>query len=260
MGRVHIQRLGNRRQGVEQACLGLFRVDGTGRGVFLHMHPVAIKIDGQGVFGHVGVIQAIALDAVLARPLAQLLEVLLQAVGEHLAALGETRGLGTRRDAVTLPGRTPFASHELFRQHLEQQQLARQGAVPEGVLLVAADSHALAQFRRTGEYRRFPAHASLAQALTEVLVEVQQARFVAQALAIGRVADDQPLLVLVRARLEGCQLALVDLHPVAESGALDVVAARLDQARVRLIATNPQRRPGQARFGANLGFFMELLP
>jgi hypothetical protein len=71
---------------------------------------------------------------------------------------------------------------------------------------VAADAHALAQLRRAGEHRRFPAHAGLAQALAEVLVEVQQAGFVTQTLAVGWVADHQAFLVLVRARLEGRRL------------------------------------------------------
>jgi hypothetical protein len=125
---------------------------------------------------------------------------------------------------------------------------------------VAADAHALAQLRRAGEHRRFPAHAGLAQALAQVLVEVQQAGFVAQTLAVGRVADHQAFLVLVRARLEGRHFALVDLDPLAQAGALDVVAARLDQPRVGLVAANPQRRLGQAGLGARLGFFMQLAP
>lgn len=125
---------------------------------------------------------------------------------------------------------------------------------------MAADTHALAQFRRPGEHPGAPADAALAQALAEVLVEIQQAGFVAEALAIGRVADHQAGLALVRARLESRQFALVDLHPVGHSGTLDIVARRLDQARVSLVAANPQRRPGQAGRRALLGFLVELAP
>ncbi|MCY1354067.1 hypothetical protein D9M69_404260 [compost metagenome] len=260
VGWVHIQRLGNRRQGVQQARLGLLRVDRARRRVLLHMHPVAIEVDSQSVLGHVGVIQAVALDVLLACPLAQLLEVLLQPIGEHLATFAEACRFATRCGAFALLTLAPFAGHELLRQHFQQQQLAGQGAVPEGVLLVAADAHALAQLRGAGEDRRLPAQAGLAQALAEVLVEVEQAGFVAQALAIGRVADHQALLVLVRTRFEGGQLALVDLHPVAQAGALDVVAAGLDQPRVGFVTANPQRRPGQAGLGTLAGFFMQLLP
>ncbi|VFT10908.1 Uncharacterised protein [Pseudomonas aeruginosa] len=125
---------------------------------------------------------------------------------------------------------------------------------------MAADTHALAQFRRPGEHPGAPADAALAQALAEVLVEIQQAGFVAEALAIGRVADHQAGLALVRARLESRQFALVDLHPVGHSGTLDIVARRLDQARIGLVAANPQRRPGQAGRRALLGFLVELAP
>src|SRR5690606_41441713 len=103
--------------------------------------------------------------------------------------------------------------------------------------------------RRPGEDRRLPAQAGLAQALAQVLIEVQQAGLIAQTLAVGRVADHQAGLAPVGARLEGGQLALIDAHPLAESGALDAVARRLEQPRVSLVAGDPQRavRTGPAR-------------
>ena len=156
--------------------------------------------------------------------------------------------------------RTPLTGNELLGLHLDQQQLAGQRTVPERILLVTAQAHALAQFRRAGEYRRLPAQAGLAQTLAKVLVEVQQAGFVAQAFAVWRVADHQALLILVRARLETAQLALIDLHPVGQAGTLDVIAPRLDQARVGFVTTNPQRRLGQPHRGALLGLGMQLLP
>jgi len=125
---------------------------------------------------------------------------------------------------------------------------------------VAADAHALAQLRRAGEHRRFPAHAGLAQALAKVLVEVQQAGFVTQALAVRGVADDQAFLVLVRAWLEGADFALVDLHPVAQAGTLDVVAPRLDQPRVGFVTANPQWRLGQAGLRTGQALFVNLAP
>ncbi len=53
---------------------------------------------------------------------------------------------------------------------------------------------------------------------------------------------------------------MVDLHPVAQAGTLDVVAARLDQPRVSLVATDPQRWLGQAGLRARLRFVMHLAP
>ncbi|MNI15554.1 hypothetical protein D3C73_688540 [compost metagenome] len=125
---------------------------------------------------------------------------------------------------------------------------------------MAADAHALAQVRGAGEHRGFPVEASLTQAFAKVLVEVEQARLVAQTLAVWWVADHQAFLVLVRTRLEGRDFTLVDLDPLTEAGTLDVVAARLNQARVGFVTANPQRRLGQAGGGAFGGFFVEFFP
>ncbi|MNF13175.1 hypothetical protein D3C80_2149220 [compost metagenome] len=57
------------------------------------MDPVLIEVDGQGVLRHVGVIQAVATDLFALSPLAQLLEVFLQAVGEHLPTFTQARRL-----------------------------------------------------------------------------------------------------------------------------------------------------------------------
>ncbi|MNJ21204.1 hypothetical protein D3C77_155510 [compost metagenome] len=100
----------------------------------------------------------------------------------------------------------------------------------------------------------------MTQTLAEVLVEVQQAGFITQTLAIGRVTDHQALLVLVWTRLETAYLALVDFHPVAKTGTLDVVAARLDQPRVGFVATNPQRRTGKTGLRPRLRFVVQLAP
>src|SRR3546814_452909 len=132
-----------------------------------------------------------------------------------------------------------LTGHELIQLDLDQQQLARQRTVPERVLLVTADAHALAEIRRGGEYRGFPAQAGLAQAFAEVLVEIEKARLVAEALTIGRIADHQALLILVRARLEVADITLIDLDPAGQPSAFDVVASRLDQPRIGLIAANP---------------------
>jgi len=174
--------------------------------------------------------------------------------------VGRQIGLGLLALSLTLLGSTTLASHELIRHHLDQQQLARQGAVPERILLVATDTHALAQVRSTGKYRRLPVQTGLTQAFAEVLVEVEQARLITQTLAVGRVTDHQAFLVLVRARLEGRDFALVNLDPVAQARTLDIVARWLDQARIGFITTNPQRWLGHADLGALGGFVVEFFP
>lgn len=182
------------------------------------------------------------------------------AVLVELAFLRLVRGLIVSRLlalGLTLFRGTTLAGDELIRQHFDQQQFARQRAVPERILFVAADAHALAQIRRAGEHRRFPVQAGLTQALAEVLVEIQQAGFVAETLAVRWVADDQTFLVLIRTRLEGRDFALVDLDPLAQASTLNVVAAWLNQTWVSFITTNPQRWLGQTGSGTLNGFFME---
>jgi hypothetical protein len=136
-----------------------------------------------------------------------LLEVLLQAVGKHLRPFRQPRrlaglqagwrtsvpsGCASRRSPVTnwsgctlnsssLHGKAPFQNAYCLWLRMPMR-LPSSGAPVNTAL---------------------PAHAGLAQALAEVLVEVQQAGFVTQTLAVGRVADHQAFLVLVRARLEG---------------------------------------------------------
>jgi hypothetical protein len=175
---------------------GLFRVDGTRRGVFLHVHPVVVQVDGHGVFRHVGIVDAVAVDFFTRAHLPSCLRFFCRRLA-NICAPSDSAPARWPAAPGDAPG--PFnlglaalAGDELVGLQLEQQQLARQGAVPERVLLVAADAHALAQLRRAGEHRRFPAHAGLAQALAEVLVEVQQAGFVTQTLAVGGLLITRP--------------------------------------------------------------------
>src|SRR5690606_28348144 len=124
-----------------------------------------------------------------------------------------------------------------------------QGTVEQRVLLVAADTHAPAQLGVAGEDRRLPPGAFPTQYLAQLLVQVDQTRGLAQALTVRRIADNQTGLPPVRMGCEGSQLALVDLDPFAQPGALDVVAQRLQQTRIGLVAANPRGRTGQAGFG-----------
>ncbi len=90
------------------------------------MHPVAVQVDGEGILRHVRVVQAIALDALPTRPLAELTQVFLQAIGEHLPTLAEKRQLyGLLSLGRTLIRRRTLAGDELIQFDLDQQQLAR---------------------------------------------------------------------------------------------------------------------------------------
>ncbi len=80
-----------------QAIGGPLRIDAFGRGVLLHMGPqgvALIKIDGQSVLGHVGVVDAVAVDAVAPGPALESAQVLAQTIGEIgcLSAAGVAGG------------------------------------------------------------------------------------------------------------------------------------------------------------------------
>ncbi len=114
------QRLRNSRQGIEQASLGLVRIDGAWRSIFLHMHPIAIQIDRQCVLRHIGVVQSITLDAFATRPFAELPQVLLQAVGEHLPTFAQTCLLHRSLLRLWLGGASALTGNELVQLDLDQ--------------------------------------------------------------------------------------------------------------------------------------------
>ena len=83
-------------QDVEHAGLGQRGVDGLGRGVFGDDEPAArrlraalVQIDGGGVIGQVGIVDAVAAHALALGPLAAQTGILAQAVGELLGLRDE---------------------------------------------------------------------------------------------------------------------------------------------------------------------------
>ena len=69
--------------------LALSRVDLGRRRVLLHVHPVAVHVDDEVVLGQVGVVEAVAGDALAPQLPAEPAQVLAQAVGEVLGAAAE---------------------------------------------------------------------------------------------------------------------------------------------------------------------------
>ena len=83
-------------QDVEHAGLGQRGIDGLGRGVFGDDEPAArrlratlVQVDGSGVVGQVGIVDAIAAHALALGPLAAQTGILAQAVGELLGLRDE---------------------------------------------------------------------------------------------------------------------------------------------------------------------------
>ena len=257
MLRRDAQHLRQRGHHILQASLGLFLADRRRRRVLLYMHPVTVQIDRHRKLRHIRVIHAVTLDALLPRPFTQGFQVLLQAVGKHLRRLAEARRFYRRLSCCRRLGGLGDKALALQVHH---QQLAWQGAVKQAVLLVTADAHALAEFGVAGEDRRLPALTLLTQHLTQLLIEVHQTGSGTQALAIGRVTDHQALLAAIRVGRKGRQFALIHLDPLAHTRALDVVAHRLQQTRISLVATDPQRWSRQAALGALTRLGQHLLP
>ena len=102
--------------------------------------------------GHVGVVQAITAHAFALRPALELLDVLGEAVAEHLRARRFRERLVDARAAAGV-------QHLLFGLggDVQPQQAAFERAVPHRVHALGADAELEARIRRAGEDRRIPA-------------------------------------------------------------------------------------------------------
>ncbi len=159
------------------------------RGVLLDVQPTRLRldrliaIDREGVLGHVRVVQPITAHALLVRPAPQALQVLAQAVAEHACARGVAelaRSLGERAGlSLTL------------RRDLQSQQAAFDGAVPQRMRSVGADSQLHAQLRGADENRGLPTLESLAQNDPQLPVEHTSAFVIVEAHAVGGVHAEQ---------------------------------------------------------------------
>ena len=156
------------------------------------MNLVAVDIHGHRVLRHVGVVEAITADVLPLHPVCQPLAILAQPVGEHAGALGQGRLPGSRRGAArpgTGPGR---GCAQLIGSQVEQQQMRGDGAVPQGIALVAAQARGFAQVQVRGQQRRLPAAELGRHQFPQLAIQVRQAGLFPQSLAVGRVAHQQP--------------------------------------------------------------------
>ena len=106
----NVQHLAGVGQGGAQPLLGVHRVYGLRRCVFLQVHVAlgrGVDVDGDRVLGQVGVVNAVILDAAAFGPLGQVLGVFLQAIGKVAAeaVVGNLRHAGDdRRRCLGLGG------------------------------------------------------------------------------------------------------------------------------------------------------------
>ena len=220
------------RQGFAQSARGAHRNDGLGRGVLLGVdlqRGGGVEIHRQRVVGQVGVVDAVAGDAGALGPLAEVFEVLAQAIGEVLAA-------AARIDRACYLGRR--------RLHVEQQQLAGQIAVVERVHLLGAQAQALAEVGAAGENGCAPAAKMLFQCDAEQAVELDQLRFAAEPFAVRRVGDQQAGDLPLRAGSGGIGLRPLDL--IAQAGQFGIAPGGAQGGAVDVL-TEQRRQAGQGR-------------
>lgn len=172
--------------------LGLVRLDGLGRGILLDVHPALIEVNGQGVVGQIGVIDAKAAHIRAARPLRQVAEVLGQSVDEPLRFLAHpgggwwhssARGLFGSGVALTLS----TGARSLPRVDRNLQESALDRAVVEDVAAPDAQADLFGQGEVSREDVATPAREALLQDIAQAAIKPAERADLAQALAVGRI-------------------------------------------------------------------------
>ena len=159
--RAQARRLRQRGDRLLAAAAGLVAIDGRGRRVFLHVEPAArgpfriglVEIDREGVFGHVRVVEPVAGNLLAPRPGRELVDVLLQAIREHLRARTGARGFGIDHRRPARLARL----HELGGLDRKPQQPAFDGPVHHAMRAARIDGEFAAERGIAGKDRRLPA-------------------------------------------------------------------------------------------------------
>ena len=141
--------------------LGTRQVDGLRWRVFLHISHrrlSAVPVDSKSVFGHIGVVDAVALHAFALGPGTALGKILPQTVRKHLRT--GLLGNGSIHRWQT-PG-LAFAV-EVFGLHLKAQQATLDRPVENGMAAPRLDTQGFAQLRVAREHASLPADIAFAQ-------------------------------------------------------------------------------------------------
>jgi len=144
----------------------VFDTDLLGRSVLLYVQMqrcgsrLDIAIDGEGILGHIRVVDAIAGDRRSLRLPAESLEILLQPIGEHLrSGTLQCRGL-----ALAVRG---FGVNAAGSAQIDAQQPTGDGAVPELMGAVAAQSQRARRLAIGRQDRCVPACEMLTQHMSQ---------------------------------------------------------------------------------------------
>ena len=269
--------------------VALSRVDLGRRRVLLHVDPLAVHVDDEVVLGQVGVVEAVAGDALALQPSASRRWFLRSRLARYSApppsalrgptgACGSAAGgapagapaaeaslVGRRDCAASGVGRLARGRAHLraggarrgraggSRARLVVREHALQRAVAQVRLALRREAHGLraAAGRRRGR-RRSSLGNACPEALAELPVDGLGVRDV-EPLAVRGVGGEQAAL---RGRLDRLQLGVVDRHQAVQPGALHEVARDLHGALVPVRAADdgawpaPRRAASSRRRGA----------
>ena len=211
------------------------------------MQPIAVAVDGKGIFGQVGVIHPIGLDAFPARPASQVAGVLAQTVGQRLQPR-------IRRDDS---GR--FALHGHFAtRHFPHPHRAGQGPIGDLKIRRPRAAQQRSRLRQAADHRRAPARKGSRQPGPQRRMQGARCTRTLQPLAIGRIGDHQPGADLARRR--GLrQVALRDTHAPRQSSAVQIGLGQGNDSPIGIAARN-RRQSGQSRDPPRLGIASQPLP
>ena len=226
---------------VQHALTRFLRINGFRRRIFLNHHPVRVAVNRHVVLRQVGIIQAVAFNALLLRPLLKFLQVLAQTVSvifRHAGRLAVGRFL--RQMVVFLH--------------------AVQRAVFRLKLAVGTQLQAAQQFRRGAEHRQVPAAKLTFHDPAQQAVQGDQRRLAFQTLAVRRVADHGAVRAFRQRVIQLGDVFDCKIDQLADAGPAGVAARALNDALVDVRAIEARPIGRQPLAGAGLRFRLHLFP
>ena len=245
--RLHSQCFGNDCKGLRQAFSSSTLIHRFRGRILLHVHPPLIDIDRQRKLRHIGIVEAVATNALLSCPLPNGLHVLLEAIAQH----GRAFLIGNPRGDLTGNIRGPRC-HGAHFIYLEQQQLGGQLAVEKPVLFVTSQSDGLAEFRGSGKYTEAPAWNAAFNRVAQCLVQAAQLPALTQPLTVRGIGEDQPLIRPVAFQCQGIDCASLNVHNILQTCPLDVFPGGPDDPAILVKARHSRDPPLLALVGATL--------
>src|SRR6185295_7954645 len=241
---------GQRGQRLAAPTLYRRRIDGLWRGVFLHVEPdaravrptigLSVTIDGERILGHVGVVDTVTAHLFAFGPRLELLEILGDAIAEHLRARGLGQGLVDAR-------RAPGVQQGLLGvgRHVQSQQPAFERAIPHRVHTLGANTELEAGVRRARQDGGVPAGEVRAQHGAQFLHERACRVLVLEAYSVRRIGGEKSGLHRTRPGLG--EPAGRELHEFTDRGARRIFTRRREHSRVGVHAAQHEGGPAFAR-------------